>query len=233
MVRAVLDALVLKMDGKPAGSRKRAVVYNAPDLAVEKKLLGKNRIPDVKWTAPKQNQAIDKRVVINPTHATKLLAAVEAQKIEGQPRRSAGPGLVAYFGVPYYAGLRPEEAAMLRKGRPGASRRRMGRAASIGNRADCRRGMDRHRNSGRSATAQTAGEGRVPCPPQLTVLLHEHLERFGTAYEVGCSAAWSGEIWPNPRRLAFGARFVSIERALKLPTEFETANRPQTLRDGQ
>jgi hypothetical protein len=40
-VRVVLDALAIKMDGKPAAakmvSRKRAVLYNALDFAVEKK----------------------------------------------------------------------------------------------------------------------------------------------------------------------------------------------------
>jgi hypothetical protein len=48
----------------------------------------------------------DKRVVINPQQAAKLLAAVWGQAVPGQPRRSAGPMLAMY-----YAALRPEEAA--------------------------------------------------------------------------------------------------------------------------
>jgi integrase len=187
-VRAVLDVLALKMDGKPAAAktvaRKRAVVYNALDLAVEQKLLGKNRIPDVKWMAPKQTQAIDKRVVINPTQAQKLLSAVEAQKVEGQPRRSAGTGLVAYFGSLYYAGLRPEEAAMLRKGdlaipAEGWGELLLSEAAPIAGAAWTDTGTRRDR---RQLKGRGRGEVRaVPCPPPLTVLLHEHLERFGTA----------------------------------------------------
>jgi len=63
MLRAVLDQIALKMDGKPAAvkvvSRKRAVPYNALDFAVERKRLGKNRIREVKWTASTQVQAID------------------------------------------------------------------------------------------------------------------------------------------------------------------------------
>jgi integrase len=176
------------MDGKPAAAktvaRKRAVVYNALDLAVEQKLLGKNRIPDVKWMAPKQTQAIDKRVVINPTQAQKLLSAVEAQKVEGQPRRSAGPGLVAYFGSLYYAGLRPEEAAMLRKGdlaipAEGWGELLLSEAAPIAGAAWTDTGTRRDR---RQLKQRGRGEVRaVPCPPPLTVLLHEHLERYGTA----------------------------------------------------
>jgi len=69
----------------------------------------------VKWTAPKQARAIDTRVVINPRQAGDLLAAVEAQLVPGQLRRSSGPRLVAFFAAMYYAALRPEEAAMLSK----------------------------------------------------------------------------------------------------------------------
>ncbi|WP_236793224.1 tyrosine-type recombinase/integrase [Amycolatopsis sp. GM8] len=226
-VRAVLDALALKMDGKPAAAktvaRKRAVLYNALDLAVEKKLLGKNRIPDVKWTPPKQNQAIDKRVVINPTHATKLLAAVEAQKVEGQPRRSAGPGLVAYFGAMYYGGLRPEEAAMLRKGdlalpEKGWGELLLSESAPIAGAAWTDSGTRRDR---RQLKQRGRGEVRtVPCPPQLTELLHAHLERFGTASDgrlfrslLGKDLAEStvARVWDKARKAALtDAEYESV-----------------------
>lgn len=74
-----------------------------------------DRLHEAKWTAPKETKTIDKRVVINPKQAKKLLAATEAQQIEGQPRRSSGPMLVAFFARIYYAALRPEEAAMVRR----------------------------------------------------------------------------------------------------------------------
>ena len=74
-----------------------------------------NRLSEVNWTAPKTVRSIDRRVVINPRQANALLSKVEAQRIEGQPRRSPGPMLVAFFAVLYYAALRPEEAAILRK----------------------------------------------------------------------------------------------------------------------
>jgi integrase len=91
------------------------VLHNALEYAVELKVLNRNRLPEVKWTPPKDVKSIDKRVVINPDQARKLLSAVAAQFIDGQPRRSSGPMLTAYFAVMYYAGLRPEEAGMLRK----------------------------------------------------------------------------------------------------------------------
>ena len=218
MVRAVLDALALKLDGKPAAAktvaRKRAVLHNALELAVEKKLVGKNRIPDVKWTAPKQNQAIDKRVVINPAQAKKLLAAVEAQKVEGQPRRSSGPGLVAYFGLLYYAGLRPEEAAMIRKGdlsipEDGWGELLLSETAPIAGAAWTDSGTRRDR---RQLKQRGRGEVRVvPCPPPLTAVLHTHLERFGTAGDgrlfrslVGGDLAEStvARVWDRARKAA-------------------------------
>ncbi|MEU0530636.1 hypothetical protein [Amycolatopsis tolypomycina] len=58
VLRGLLDQLTLKMDGAAAAAktvyRKRAVVYNALEYAVERDLLLANRLPAVKWTAPKR-----------------------------------------------------------------------------------------------------------------------------------------------------------------------------------
>ena len=75
--------------------------------AVKLGLLDANPLKDLRWTTPRASHAIDPRRVINPGQARALLAAVDAQ----QP---SGPRLVAFFGVMYYCGLRPEEAVMLR-----------------------------------------------------------------------------------------------------------------------
>jgi integrase len=53
-------------------------------------------------------QAQDRRSVVNHTQARRLLDAVRAQ-------RQSGPRLVAFFGLMYYAALRPEEAMNLRE----------------------------------------------------------------------------------------------------------------------
>lgn len=188
VARRILDQIALKLDGKPAGAktvaRKRAVLYNAIEHAIELRLVTRNRLPDVKWTAPKEARAIDKRVVINPAHARKLFAAVEAQRIEGQPRRSSGPILVAFFACMYYAGLRPEEAAMLRKAdlqlpESGWGELLLSEAAPTAGAAWTDSGDRRDR---RQLKQRGKGEVRpVPCAPPLTELLHQHLTRYGTA----------------------------------------------------
>jgi integrase len=190
VARRVLDQIALKLDGRPAAAktvaRKRAVLYNAIEYAIELRLVTRNRLPEVKWTAPKEARAIDKRVVINPTQARTLLAAVDAQQIEGQPRRSSGPMLVAFFASMYYAGLRPEEAAMLRKSdlqipESGWGELLLSESAPTAGAAWTDSGDRRDR---RQLKQRGKGEVRVvPCPPPLTELLHQHLTRRGTAVD--------------------------------------------------
>ena len=110
--RRVLEAATSRLDGARAAPasvrRNRAVLINALDYAVELGLLDENPVKHLKWRAPKLTGEVDRRVVINPAQARALLAAVRAQ----QP---SGPRLVAFFGVLYYSGLRPEEAVCLRR----------------------------------------------------------------------------------------------------------------------
>jgi site-specific recombinase XerD len=100
-----------RLDGTRAAAtsarRNRAVLFNALQYAAEFGLVDASPIKDLRWTAPRASQAIDRRRVINPDQARALLAAVEAQE-------PSGLRLVAFFGVMYYRGLRPEGAAMLR-----------------------------------------------------------------------------------------------------------------------
>lgn len=88
-------------------SRKKAILFNALDYAVELKLLGSNPIRGLKWKAPKSTHEVNRDCVVNPAQARWLLAAVAEQ-------RRSGPRLVAFFAVLYFAGLRPEEAVDLR-----------------------------------------------------------------------------------------------------------------------
>ena len=109
--RALLETVVTRLDGTRAAAtsarRNRAVLFNALQHAAELGLIDANPIKDLRWTAPRASQAIDRRRVINPDQARALLGAVEAQE-------PSGPRLVAFFGAMYYCGLRPEEAVMLR-----------------------------------------------------------------------------------------------------------------------
>ena len=218
-LRSALDALATKLDGKQAAAktvtRKRAVLFNALDYAVELKALGANNLPAVKWTAPKTVRAIDKRVVINVRQAERLLDAVEAQTIAGQPRRSSGPMLRAFFAVMYYAALRPEEAAMLSKPdlqlpESGWGELLLSETAPIAGASWTDTGERRDR---RQLKQRAIGEVRsVPSSPPLTRILHDHLRRFGVAADgrlfrnlVGGDLAEStiARVWDKARRAVF------------------------------
>ncbi|WP_125591365.1 hypothetical protein [Amycolatopsis balhimycina] len=86
-LRGVLDQLALKMDGTAAAAktvfRKRAVVFNALEYAVERDLLPANRLPEVKWTAPKRVRAIDTRVVVNTSRARACAAGAVPAAADG------------------------------------------------------------------------------------------------------------------------------------------------------
>lgn len=193
VLRSVLNAVASKLDGTAAAatvvSRKRAVLFNAVEFAVEKKLLDRNPLPSLKWSPPKTEHEIDPRVVPNPIQARTLLRAV------GDVRR-AGPRLRACYACSYYAALRPEEAINLRRNNIKLPPRRRspvtgqwepmdewgefhleGAAPHAGSRwTDAgtirdRRGL-KHRP--RKATRP------VPIPPELVAVLWEHLDQFGT-----------------------------------------------------
>jgi integrase len=180
-IRRVLDALALKLDGKPAAAtttyRKRAVVYNALGYAVELDMLSTNPIDRVQWKAPEVAATVDRRVVANPDQVRAILKAV------GEQGRTGGR-LVAFFACMYFAGMRPSEALDLRRANcvlPAAgwgridlvtSDPRAGKAWTDDGRARQRRGLKRR---GQAETRP------VPIPPELVEMLRSHLEQFGTA----------------------------------------------------
>ena len=178
VLRPALNALALRMDGKPAApstvSRKRAIFYNALEYAVELGHLPANPIPSIKWRAPKLSEAVNPRVVINHAQARALLDAV------GRLR----PRLVAFFGVMYYAALRPGEAVDLRKEavtlpRSGWGELYLSTSAPAAGKAWSRNGT---RREPRQLKHRAVDDVRiVPCPPELTALLHTHLSEHGTA----------------------------------------------------
>lgn len=112
VLRPVMNALARKLDGTTAGAsvvnRKRAVLNNAVEYAIERKLLEKNPVPDLKWKAPKITHEVDKRSVANPIQVRTLLNAVK--KVQ-----RSGARLVTCYACTYYSALRPEEAINLRK----------------------------------------------------------------------------------------------------------------------
>jgi integrase len=108
LVRKALDTLSLRIDGKQAAAttiaRKRAVFYGALRYAVELRLLPTHPMDHVQWVTPKSDDEVDRRSVVSPQQALKLLDAVHDKS----------PRLVAFFACLYYAALRPAEALHLR-----------------------------------------------------------------------------------------------------------------------
>lgn len=191
--RALQAAVTRRLDGQPfapAVARKtRAVLWNVLDYAVEKKHFDANPLAGSKWTdMPSGKRKVDKRAVPNPVQARTLLAAVR------QTQRS-GPRLVAFFGTMYFAALRPEEAAALNKRHLSLPCPKWNEEAEkfeyewgelylddanphVGGRwTDSGKPRDQ-----RQLKSRSVGEGRtVPCPPELTQLLHEHMKRYPPA----------------------------------------------------
>lgn len=200
VLRAVLSAVGSKLDGKAAATsttrRKRMTLHNALDFAVERGLLTTNPITEIKQaaktkaTGPRQ---IDRRSVLNPVQARTLLAAISNNK-------PSGPRLVAFFGLMYYAGLRPEEAAALTKAAlslPPAQRNdETGKWEFTGGEEGwgeihletARPEIAADWTDGETASEERGlkhrdpSEGRtVPSPPELTLLLAAHLAEFDAA----------------------------------------------------
>jgi integrase len=180
VIRAVLDSLTIRLDGSPRSSvvvtRWRKVFNNAMEYAVEQKLLTANPLSGLKWTAPRAVNTVDRRSVVNPIQARSLLAAVREQ-----PR--IGAQMVTLFGCLYFAGLRPEEAAALSKHHlslpaSGWGELHLDRAKPFAGKDWTTTGEDR---DDRQLKQRAVNEVRiVPCPPELTAMLHEHLSAFGT-----------------------------------------------------
>ncbi len=175
LIRTALDAITLRMkDGGPASAstvaRKRAIFSGALKYAVELRYLEVHPLTLVSWVAPKHDDEVDRKAVVNPTQARTLLAAVHDRT----------PELTAFFGCMYYAALRPEEVLNLRedeyerpktKGGWGVlhltgSTVAVGRGWGDEDSTIERRGL-KHR--ARSATRP------VPAPPPLCGLLDRHI----------------------------------------------------------
>lgn len=187
-VRAGLDALALRLDGRPAAAatarRNRSVFYNVLQYAVELELLEFNPVDKLRVRSSRKKVVVtvDRRVVANPTQVRELLMAVT---YVGQRDRNGHKGerLRAFFECLYFAALRPWEALGLRESRchlPTSgwgtltldkSRPTAGKRWTDSGEVHDERGL-KHRGEDEPRT--------VPIPPELVTLLREHIERFGT-----------------------------------------------------
>ncbi|NDL60838.1 tyrosine-type recombinase/integrase [Phytoactinopolyspora sp. XMNu-373] len=177
VLRRILDDLATRLDDTARApsvvSRWRRILHNAVEYAIECKILTTNPIPALKWKPARTVQAVDSRRVANPTQVRALLKAVSMR----------APHLVAFYACLYFAALRPEEAAGLSKqnltlpaegwGEIHLERARPHAGSEWTNSGDKR--------DNRQLKQRAIGETRtVPCPPELTALLHRHIKRFGT-----------------------------------------------------
>lgn len=176
LVRAGLDALLLKLDGTPAAAntatRKRNVFNNALSYAVQRRHLDVNPMQHVDWTPPETDDEVDFRYVPGPTQAAALIDAAPAQG----PR---GRHLAAFYACMYYAAMRPAEATDLRIADcklpdsgwgelllTGSSPSVSSRWTDDGSTHD-ERGLKRR---ARKATRD------IPIPPELVTLLRTHIK---------------------------------------------------------
>lgn len=179
VARALLDALTVTADGRTAApatvQRQRGVVVNLAEYAVERRILMTNPITGLAWKAPRIVQAVDRRVVVNPTQARALLDAVATVK-------PSGSRLVAFFGAMYYSALRPGEASTLRKANLALPAEGWGELLLESSTPEAGASWtdSGRRREERQLKHRARGETRVvPSPPELTALLHTHLESRG------------------------------------------------------
>ncbi|WP_432178864.1 tyrosine-type recombinase/integrase [Streptomyces sp. NBC_00063] len=233
VARQVLDSLKLKLDGTAAAAetvrRKRRTLVNAANYAVDLGELQENPITAVRWQKPKVSNQVDPRVVANPEQARNLLTAVS---YIGGYRRARGRRLVGLFACMYFGGFRPAEAvglaeadlvlpdagwgsALLHRTRPSVGRQ----WTDTGETHDDRGLKNR----------PTEDVRRVPIPPQLIVVLREHLDTFGTATDGRLFFSEKGAVVPSSTYY----RVWQEARFLALPTEVAAsplASRPYDLR---
>lgn len=181
LMRAIMSRLSMTQTGERAATntmnRKRMVLHNAMEYAIEIGMLTENPLRYGRWTRPPVRTAVDPRVVINPDQAHRFLAAVEAHSNRG--RR-----LKAFFACMYYAALRPEEASELRRSDLTLPKDR-GQWGELLLTASRPRAGSRWTNSGEireSSPLKHRAEGdsrRVPVHPELAEILAAHLDEFG------------------------------------------------------
>jgi integrase len=227
--RGALQALATLLDGSRAApstfTRKRATFYNLLRYALEAELLQANPLDRVQWKVPKKVEAVDPRVVANPTQVRRILAKLAKRR----------PDLVAFFACLYFAAMRPGEAVYLNIrqchlpekgwGRLDltTTATRAGRAWTDTGEAHDVRGL-KHRATGDIRP--------VPIPPELVKYLRAHLDQFGTTPDGRLfrgtrsggylSESTYGPFWKTARATALGADQATSK----------LAERPYDLRHG-
>ncbi|MGV9772442.1 hypothetical protein [Streptosporangium sp. NPDC003464] len=132
----------------------------------------------MKFRKVKAGGEIDRRSVVNPEQARQLLIAVT------YAGRTRGQMMAAMFACMYFAGLRPAEAAGLRKANCDLPETGWGALTLEKTRPESNK---RYTDSGESNDERGLkhrGERatrRVPISPELVTILRDHIDRHGVA----------------------------------------------------
>jgi integrase len=240
--RGALDALTKLPDGSDAATttvnRKRFAFHAALEYAVELEDLPSNPLDGIKWRRPRVVDAVDRRSVVNPAQARKLLAAVEQHGEYGRH-------LAAFFALLYFAALRPGEALDVRaddiqlpepvpdKPIEELTDEELKRASTWGEvwlaRSNPQPGHawtdDGGAGKSKALKHRERGEGRaVPLFPELVAILRGHLEEYGTAPDGRIFQGQRGvspmvskstyaKVWREARVAVFGARLAATPLA--------------------
>jgi integrase len=247
--REVTYRLDYRLDGKPSAGdtmrRRRRALNTALEYAVDAGLLTANPLQRTRGKRAGANDAVDRRVLVNPVQGRQLLTAVS---YVGSHHRARGRRLVAFYAVMLYAGMRPAEAVGLRmsdcylpeppayvvslvKGfRQPAPKWGMLTLRETRPVAGKQWTDSGERHDRRGLKAREAKTDRpVPIPPVLVAILRAHLAEFGTAKD--------GRVFGNERGDVVGTstywRVWEEARAYALPPEradSPLAGRPYDLR---
>lgn len=192
VLRTVLHSITRNRNGREAAPDtvrlRRLALSGALDYAVEQEIMDENPLSKIK--APQKAagvKEVDTRAVPNPVQARTMLREVQNQEC-------SGPRLYAFFALMYFAALRPEEASNIRKENlslpapvrdadTGEYRYEWGDLHLAQATPDVHQNWtdSGQRNEARSLKHRASGVGRtVPCAPELSAILHEHLASFGT-----------------------------------------------------
>ena len=228
-LRSVLAAIDTKLDGHRAAPNtvrlRRIALRGVITYGMEKEALTVNPLETVKTKKKPTTvvREVDRRAVVNPMQGRMLLDAVG----------TIAPRLVAFFGLMLYAGLRPEEAANLRKTNLALPREGWGdlnldkAAPEVG--AEWTDSGERSEERGLKHRQEDDGR-LVPCCPDLTDILWRHIDKYGTSAD--------GRLFPGVRnngRLGssvYGRVWAKTRAGVFVPEVVESplAKRPYDLR---
>jgi integrase len=199
VISRALDACGRRLDGSAASAeyyrRRRRTLYAALKQAVRSGSLSANPLDGpaaADWKAPAVTGVVDRRRVPNPAQMRELLAAI------GKVGSTQGPRLVALYGCMYYGMLRPSEAVSLRQDECHLPATGWGLIEF----AEVRSAVGREWTDDGEVHEARAPKGgpknavrRVPVPPELIALLHEHIAAYGVRSDGLLFRSYRGRIY--------------------------------------